>query len=394
MTRSPHVALLVETSSITGRRILQGIARYLRSHRPWSVFVEQRALETVPPSWLETWRGDGIISRFNSPDFAAAIRKAGVAAIDLTHRGPPIGLPRIASEDRTIGRIAAEHLLERGFRTLAFCGFTGLRWSIWRRESFLGVLGGAEAVDPGLIYESPWGGPQARSWEGDQEAIGRWLTRLPKPVGILACNDVRGLHVLDATRRVGLHVPEEVAVIGVDDDPLLCELCDPPLSSVVPNMERIGYEAAELLDRLMAGAEAEFEERMIPPVGVVTRLSTDVLAIDDARVAGAVRFIREHACHGITVRDVLGQTPLSRTALERYFRRYLGRSPQAEIRSVQLKRVKQLLAETELTMDRIAELTGFEHPEYLSVVFKRTQGRTPGQYRREAQAAAAPRRDG
>jgi LacI family transcriptional regulator len=392
MARSPHVALLVETSSITGRRVLQGIARYLRSHRPWSVFVEQRALETVPPSWLETWRGDGIISRFNSPDFAAAIRKAGVAAIDLTHRGPPIGLPRIASEDHTIGRIAAEHLLERGFRTLAFCGFTGIRWSLRRRQSFLERLGAT--VDPGLIYESPWGGPEAQSWEGDQEAIGRWLKRLPKPVGILACNDVRGLHVLDASRRVGLHVPEEVAVIGVDDDPLLCELCDPPLSSVIPNMERIGYEAAELLDRLMAGAEADFEERMIPPVGVVTRLSTDVLAIDDARVAGAVRFIREHACHGITVRDVLVQTPLSRTALERYFRRYLGRSPQAEIRSVQLKRVKQLLAETELKMDRIAELTGFEHPEYLSVVFKREQGCTPGQFRREAQAAAAPRRDG
>jgi LacI family transcriptional regulator len=392
MARSPHVALLVETSSITGRRVLQGIARYLRSHRPWSVFVEQRALETVPPSWLESWRGDGIISRFNSPDFAAAIRKAGVAAIDLTHRGPPIGLPRIASEDTTIGRIAAEHLLERGFRTLAFCGFTGIRWSVRRRESFLGVLGAMP--DPGLIYESPWGGPEARSWEGDQEAIGRWLKLLPKPVGILACNDVRGLHVLDAARRVGLHVPEEVAVIGVDDNPLLCELCDPPLSSVIPNMERIGYEAAELLDRLMAGAKAEFEERMIPPVGVVTRLSTDVLAIDDARVASAVRYIREHACHGITVRDVLGQTPLSRTALERHFRRYLGRSPQAEIRSVQLKRVKQLLAETELKMDRIAELTGFEHPEYLSVVFKREQGRTPSQYRREAQAAFPLRRDG
>ena len=392
MARSPHVALLVETSSITGRRVLQGITCYLRSHRPWSVFVEQRALETVPPSWLETWRGDGIILRWNSPEFAAAIRKSGVAAIDLTHRGPPIGLPRIASEDHSIGRIAAEHLLERGFRTLAFCGFTGLRWSIRRRDSFLRALG--ETAGPGLVYESDWGGPEARSWEGDQEAIGRWLTQLPRPVGILACNDVRGLHVLDASRRVGLHVPDEVAVIGVDDDPLLCELCDPPLSSVMPNMERIGYEAAELLDRLMAGEKAEIDERMIPPLGVVTRQSTDVLAIGDARVAAAVRYIREHACHGIRVRDVLGQTPLSRTALELYFRRYLGRSPQAEIRAVQLKRVKQLLAETDLKMERIAELTGFDHSEYLSVVFKRELGRTPGQFRREAQTAASRRGDG
>jgi LacI family transcriptional regulator len=392
MARPPHVALLVETSSIAGRRILQGIARYLRSHRPWSVFVEQRALETVPPSWLESWRGDGVISRWSRPAFAEAIRKARVAAIDLTHRGPSIGLPRIASEDDTIGRLAAEHLIERGFRCLAFCGFTDIRWSIRRRESFLGALGGQ--VAPGRVYESPWGGPEAQSWERDQQAIGRWLKLLPKPVGILACNDVRGLHVLDACQRAGLHVPEEAAVIGVDDDPLLCELCDPPLTSVVPNMERIGYEAAELLDRLMAGGEAGFEERMIPPLGVVTRLSTDVLAIDDARVATAVRFIRQHACEGITVRDVLEQIPLSRTALERQFRRYLGRSPQAEIRAVQLKRVKQLLAETDLKMERIAELAGFDHPEYLCVVFKRELGRPPGQFRREAQAVPSRGRDG
>jgi LacI family transcriptional regulator len=385
MARPPHVALLVETSSITGRRILQGIASYLRSHPPWSVFVEQRALETVPPRWLETWRGDGIISRWNNPDFAASVRKARVPAIDLTHRGPLIGLPRIASEDRVIGRLAAEHLLERGFRALAFCGFTGIRWSTRRKESFLGALG--ETGEAGHVYESPWGGPDARSWEQDQTAIGRWLKHLPKPVGVMACNDVRGLHVLDACRRVGLHVPEEVAVIGVDDDPLLCELCDPPLSSVIPNMERIGYEAAELLDRLMAGEEADFEERLVPPLGLATRLSTDVLAIDDARVVAAVRFIRTHACHGITVGDVLGHTPLSRTALERQFRRYLGRSPQAEIRAVQLKRVRQLLAETDLKMDRIAELAGFEYPQYLNTVFKRELGLTPGQFRREARAS-------
>jgi LacI family transcriptional regulator len=151
-------------------------------------------------------------------------------------------------------------------------------------------------------------------------------------------------------------------------------------------MERIGYEAAELLDRLMAGETAGFEERMIPPIGVVARLSTDVLAIDDPRVAAAVRFIRLHACQGITVREVLEQTPLSRTALERQFRRYLGRSPQAEIRSVQLKRVRQLLAETDLKMDRIAELVGFPHPEYLFVVFKRQLGLTPGAFRSEAQS--------
>jgi LacI family transcriptional regulator len=323
----------------------------------------------------------------SNPGFAAIIRKAGVAAVDLSHHAVPFGLPRIASDDRQIGLLAAEHLRERGLRSFAFCGFADVRWSTRRRESFLEVLGFAA----GVVFESSWDMAEARPWEQDQRAIGRWLQRLPKPVGVFACNDLRGLHVLDACRGVGLRVPEDVAVLGVNDDPMLCDLCDPPLSSVIPNPERIGYEAAALLDRLMEGELAGFEERLIPPLGVATRLSTDVLAIDDPRIADAVRFIREHACRGITVRDVLEQVPLARTALERRFRQYLGRSPQAEIRAVQIRHAQQLLAGTDLKIEGIAQIVGFEHPEYLSVVFKRAFGQTPGQYRREVRSEATRR---
>src|SRR5262249_34068839 len=161
-----------------------------------------------------------------------------------THRRPSFGLPRIAADDQAIGHLAAEHLSTRGVRNLAFCGYTGMLWSTRRRDSFLG-----ESPEPWQGYESPWGGPGPHPWERDQKAIVRWLKRLPKPVGVLACNDARGLNVLDACRRAGIEVPGELAVIGVDDDPLLCELCHPSLSSVVPNPERIGYEAAATLDR-------------------------------------------------------------------------------------------------------------------------------------------------
>jgi LacI family transcriptional regulator len=156
-------------------------------------------------------------------------------------------------------------------------------------------------------------------------------------------------------------VPDEVAVLGVDDDALLCELCDPPLSSVIPNPERIGYEAAALLDRLMAGDRPALREWLIPPLSVATRRSTDVLAIDDADFAAAVRYIRQHACQGTNVREVLKHVPQSRTMLERKFRKYLGHSPQDEIRAVQLRRVKQLLAETNLSLERIAPLAGYKH---------------------------------
>jgi LacI family transcriptional regulator len=200
----------------------------------------------------------------------------------------------------------------------------------------------------------------------------------------MACNDLRGIHVLDACQRCRLRVPDEAAVIGVGDDTLLCELCDPPLSSIVSNPEQVGHDAAALLDRLMAGGSAGFEVSYVPPVGVATRLSTDVLAIDDEPFTAGVRYIREHACHGITVDDVLDHVRLSRATLERRFQKHLGRSPHAEIRAVQLGRARQLLAETDHPIHRIAALIGFKHPEYFMVVFKREFGHSAGEFRREA----------
>lgn len=378
---------MVETSLVYGRQLLQGIIRYLRSHEPWSVFFDLRELEAEPPAWLKDWRGDGIISRPTTPQLARLLRKKGIPVVDLNDVYDDLGLPAILSDHAGIGKLAAEHLLERGFRHFAFVGFSGHAWSRKRSEGFQTTVHEAGAAC--ALYESPWGGPNAHPWEQEQRRIGDLLKSLPRPLGVLACNDMRGQHVLDACQRVGLSVPEEVAVVGVDNDVLLCELCAPPLSSVVPNPERIGYEAAALLDLLMAGKKPPVQQRQIAPLGVITRQSTDVLAIDDPNVATAVRFIREHACAGATVKELLAQVPLSRTILERRFRKYVGRSPQAEIRAVQLKRVRQLLAETDLRLDRIAELAGFEHPEYMNVVFKRATGKTPGQYRRLVQAGNA-----
>jgi LacI family transcriptional regulator len=380
MTGRPRVAIIVETSVVYGRRIHLGIARYVRSHRPWSMFLDQRELGATPPTWLKRHRWDGIISRPTDRRLAAMFREMGVPVVDLNDLHDDLELPRIHSDDEAIGRLAAQHLLERGFRHFAFCGFTGERWAADRREGCVETLRAAGFSC--AVHESYWRGVLAQEWDREQGRIARWLSRLPRPLGIVACNDLRGHHVLDACIRAGLAVPEGVAVIGVDDDELLCEMCDPPLSTVVPGAERIGYEAAELLDRLMQGEKLAAKERRVEPQGIVTRQSTDVLAIPDADVAAAVRFIRERACEGVRVADVLQHIPLSRSLLERRFRRYLGRSPQAEIRQVQLKRVKQLLGETDLPLSAIAHLSGFEHVEYLCVVFKRLTGLSPGRYRK------------
>jgi LacI family transcriptional regulator len=312
--------------------------------------------------------------------------KAKVPVVDLSDIHPSFGVPRIESDHRAIGYAAVDHLIERGFTQFGFCGFSDQAWSGRRREGFIDRL--AERGHTCKIFESPWPEVQSHPWEHEQAEIGQWLRSLPRPVGIMACNDTRGQHVLDACQREDLAVPEEVAVIGVDDDAVLCNICQPPLSSVVPNAERIGFEAAALLDRMMKGEKPPTEPTVILPLGVTTRQSSDVLAIDDAIVAAAVRFIRERACQGCGMKDLLRHVPMSRSLLERRFRRYLGRSPQAEIRAVQLKRVKQLLTESDLSLDHIAPLAGYSHPEYMSVVFKRETGQTPGQYRSLSNSAA------
>jgi LacI family transcriptional regulator len=198
----------------------------------------------------------------------------------------------------------------------------------------------------------------------------------------MACNDIRGQQVLTACRAIGVAVPDEVAVLGVDNDEVLCDLADPPLSSIIPDTRRIGYEAAACLDRMMCGEPPPGPTTVIPPLGVVTRRSTDVLAVDDRALAHAARFIRERACEGITVQDILDGIPLSRSVFERRFLKTFGRTPKAEIVRTQLRRVMQLLAETDLPLKQIADRTGFEHPEYMSAAFKKRTGLTPGVYRR------------
>lgn len=378
--RRRRVLLMIETSLAYGRELLRGINRYVMQHEPWSLFLDQRELMAGPPPWLAKWDGDGIITRWTTPALAQLFVSMGLPVVDLTDVYGNLGLPHIWTNHAAIGDMAARHLLERGFQHFGFCGFSNHDWSNRRREGFLHVL--AASSKQCRVFDTEWNSFHTQSWDEQQEALGRWLDSLPKPVGIMACNDMRGQHVLDACRRHELAVPEEVAVIGVDNDELLCSLCDPPLTSVIPNPERIGYEAAALIDRLMQGRPSDITERLVDPIGIATRQSTDVLAIDQPSVAAALRYIRQHACDGISVTDVLQHVPLTRSMLERQFRRYVGRSPQEEIRQVQLKRARQLLAESDLSLSQIAPLAGYRHPEYMSVVFKRLTGETPGQYRR------------
>jgi LacI family transcriptional regulator len=389
---SRRVALLIESSRSYGRDLLVGVARYVRIHGPWSIEFEEGDPCEVVPDWFARWSGDGVLARVKTPAIATAIARKAVHAVDLYGGLPDLKMPMIRSDELAVGRLAAEHLIERGFRQFAFCGYNGTDWSDRRRIGFEQAI--SQKGFPCQVFQNPIPRSNRASVEYEEHGVNyehqlnRWLEALPKPVGLMVCNDSRGRQVLTCCRALGLPVPDEIAVIGVDKDEVLCELSDLPLSSVILNTERIGFEAAALLDRMMKGEKPPSSEVVISPKGVAVRRSTEVLAIEDRHIANALKVIREHACEGLDVATLLRAVPLSRRILERRFLAILGRSPNAEIQRVKLERSKQLLSDSDLSLFEIAEKAGFESQEYLSRLFKKKLGLTPGQFRLQSHRSA------
>ncbi len=385
MRHRRRVALLIETSNSYARGLLNGIVEYMRQHESWLVYLGETGRGDKPPQWLRRWRGDGIIARCENDAIADAVVASGLPAVDVSAARTVEALPWVETDDAAIAALAGQHLLDRGFKHFAFCGDDRFNWSLWRCEQFKHLV--ARAGYPCAVLNPP---PRAQQdWEQMEEEIADWLRGLPRPLGLMAAYDIRGRHVLDACRRAGLAVPDQVAVVGVDNDELLCSLSDPPLTSIQPDARRAGLEAAALLDRIMDGGRPRKLELRIEPIGIVSRRSTDVTAIQDPDVSAAVRYIRDHACEGLSVKHLMQVVPLSRRVLESRFRKLLGRTPHDEIVRVQFERVKQLLRETRLPLDAVARLAGFRHAEYLSTAFHRHVGMPPSVYRRRHAVATA-----
>lgn len=381
MKQRPSIALLIESSNSYARGLLRGVMSYIHEHHPWSIYLPEHGRGSVPVNWLNSWNGDGIIARIENEKIAEAVVNSGVPAVDVSAARLAPSLPWVETDDPAIASLAAQHLVERGFQHYAFCGDDRFNWSRWREDHFQSCIKAAGYTCQ--IYPQAKGRKKTIPWEQEQRRLSEWILQLPKPVGIMACYDIKAQQLLDVCRTINVSVPEEVAIIGVDNDEILCNLSEPPLSSVIPNTRLTGYEAAALLDRMIAGQTASSEAYLIKPLGIETRQSTDIQAIDDKFISDAVRFIRQHACDGINVQNVLKHVPLSRRVLESRFQKFIGRSPHEEIMRIRLDRVKQLLEETDLSLIEIAERTGFRHPEYLNVAFKKQTGTTPGSFRRK-----------
>lgn len=385
MPENMKIVLLINPSRKYTRGILRGIAEYARLQGLWTFYrpleyreakAEQQLVEA-----LQRLRPDGIFMR--EPPQARAIIEMGIPTVCFPYSRETIeGVVNVVTEHESVAQIAADHLLSLGLSHFAYCGFDDWWWSRRRRDSFRTRIGqGGFEVE---VYASSGAAPE-RTWDKELPHIMSWLRRLPKPIGVMACNDDRGELVIEACKTEGFKVPDDVAIVGVDNDTLICDLCSPRLSSVAWTLEKAGYEAAETLDRLIRGREKGRPTLWIHPTHVVARPSTDVLAIEDEDVVAALRYIRRCGQFSIGVQQVVERTGLSRRALEQRFRKALGRSIHDEIERVRLELIMQMLAETQKNVGEIARALGFPDAAHVSRFFRKAKGISPMTYRRQCQ---------
>jgi LacI family transcriptional regulator len=382
-TRATRIGLVFDRSLDYCRGVLRGVKRFAQTRPQWTFAV----VAPVAPELkiLTGLRPAGMIAHVFSRHLADLLRQVRKPIVNVSSVLPRLSLPTVQIDNAAIGRLAAEHLLERGFRDLAFVGNPRFGYSSVQEAAFIQVARRA-GLPVACFYDRSERTfhPLGRLW-GFDARLRAWLKSLPTPIGTFATTDLWGVQLTEACHEVGLRVPEDVAVVGVDNDSLLCELSRPSLSSVALPTEQVGFEAAALLDRILSGAPVSKQEKLLPPLGIVARQSSDILAITDSDVAAAIRFIRDRAHSVVSVSQVVREVALGRRSLERRFHRILGRGISQEIRRVHLERAKALLATTHLSIAEVAEQSGFTENKHLSAVFRDALGITPSAYRREVQ---------
>lgn len=376
-----RVAVLVDTSTTWGRDVIAGVHRYSREKVGWQLFVEPRGVEQR--RWLPTaWKGDGVIARVGFVDLAKKLRSLKLPVVNVSGITlAKVDFPRVLSDQVAAANLAAEHLLARGFRHFGYFSLLGLEYVAEHQQAFVDALRlsghGCEvfSVSPHLGAEP--------DWNLDLKRLGKWLKALPKPMAVFTWNSSSARELIYACMQSGLAVPEEVAVLSGSDDDLFCEVTPVQISAVKLDSEQIGYRAAAELDVMMQNPGATPPaEVLIPPQGVAERRSTDTLAVDDACMVKALRFIRENPARLMNVNDVARQAGLCRRALELRFQNLLGRSPASEIRRVRIAHAINLLQRTNLSVATVAERSGFSSPEYMASVFRNQLSTTPLHYRK------------
>lgn len=379
-----RVALLLDRGLSFVREVIRGIRGYASDKPNWVLRDGPPRLQLV--SQVRDWKPHGIIAGLVLPRVAKELVRIGVPLIDVAYMLPDLSVPTVDVDHRAVGRLAAEHFLERKFNQFGFFGSESAAYSKSQEAAFRECVAEAGHSVSSCYAEYLADLTTAALWKKSTQKAERWLRRLPKPVAVLCCEDAPARYLADVCSQIGLKVPDEVALLGVGNDDLDCSLTQPALSSIAVPSERIGFEAAALLDRLMKGEKAQRRPKLLPPLHVVTRYSTDILAIEDETVQAALQYIRENAWADMSVNDLADGIAVGRRLLERKFRTILRRSILEEIYRVRVERAKELLTDTHLSITAIAERAGFPNTRRLDVVFSKQTGLSPREYRRQSQA--------
>lgn len=389
LARQPvrRVILIYDATRYFDLRVIQGVADFVRERPGWQLFFHEAVRREVGPTDFEGWPADGVICSCHMVGLPATrgswgvpvvafggTSEASVACLDCVHC--------VAADQPAVGRLGAEHLLQRGFRQLAFCGYGDPHdraWSDLRAKAFAARV--AAAPLPCEVF-SPNG--NSGTWPALHAVLAEWLKSLPKPVGLMAANDRRARQIIETCHHLGIKVPEEIAVLGVDDDPLICELCRPAISSIDQSGRQIGATAAALLDALMSGENPDRRPRLISPAGVSERRSTDIIAVQDKVASAALAYVRANACDGIKIADVADALSISRSTLQTRFREAVGRTLHDEMRRVRIDTARRLLSNGDMPIKQVATSAGFRTVQHLTAVFRQFLGVTPAAFRNEA----------
>jgi LacI family transcriptional regulator len=377
--RRPLVGVTVNATMGFGRDILRGVMRYANARRRWLLHEELRAVGTSLDNWPEC---DGAVLGVSMKPIVEQVCAATKHVISCSGNADPQAMPVVCIDDRAVGRMAAEHLMNCRVENFGFYGRSSHTVSNNRRMAFREALAehGFDCSESLIEGSFSYGWTARPHWP----RLIDWLRSLPKPVGIMAMDDMAARDVAAACFSVGLPVPERVLIVGVNDDDLLCGTAWPPLSSVAVDFTRVGEMAARLLDKMMAGQTLTPEQRQVrlQPIGVVRRASSDILAVEDANLAEALRYIREHACDPCSVNDVLKHVPVARRWLERQFANKFNRTPHDEIIRVRMEMARRLLIQSDESLPQIAGRCGFTAVQNFSRAFRDALGVTPAAFRR------------
>lgn len=395
--KKPKVALLIETSRSYGRGIYQGVTEYAREHGGWDFVWQENSLDAGIPAWLRDWRGDGVICRIFNSEIADVLSSLGCPVVDVCGLVRHPDIPCLDTDATAVAKMAVEFFTRSAYGSFAFCGYPGLWFSDEREQEFTSALQSAGFT--ANVYAPPkeWSNRDIASRESlhpdGSEKLTEWAASLPPRTAILCCNDNRARQLLSAAASAGCKVPEDLIILGVDNDELVCDLADPPLSSIVPDTFGIGRMAAKWLDRMMSGNQPSSNYHRLPPLSVHERASTALTNCDNEWFVKAARFIREFSDPAMTTDSVARHVGCSRSSLEKRFRKLLGRSVTQEIGRTRMLHVEMLLRDKTITLSDVAHLCGFTNASHFSRVFRETKGMTPGQYRIQHTATSQPSSD-